>query len=336
MNQPPVAIVGAGAAGISVALSLQDRGVRSLLIDRAEQVASSWRDRYDRLKLNTGRQFSHLPGRPYPAGTPLFPARDEVVAHLEQGVYESGIEPRLGTRVERLDRDGVRWRLTTTSGEVVTRIVVIATGYEHTPKLPDWPGRFDGELIHSSAYRNPKPFADKRILVVGSGSSGLEIAHDLATGGAARVWLAIRTPPNIMPRPHEGAFSRAHRLDVAPTIVDPEVIDSIRRGSVEVVAGVVGFDGAAVALAGGAVVEPDAVICATGYRRGLEPLVGHLGVLDAAGVPVARGATPATGGLYFHGLVSRPALIGHVGRAARPLARRIAAELLVARPMPSP
>jgi cation diffusion facilitator CzcD-associated flavoprotein CzcO len=61
-----VVVIGAGPAGVSVALSLKDRGVCPLLVDRADQIASSWRSRYDRLKLNTGRQFSHLPNRKYP------------------------------------------------------------------------------------------------------------------------------------------------------------------------------------------------------------------------------------------------------------------------------
>ena len=81
MSQHDVAIIGAGPAGVSMALSLRDRGLRPLLIDRADRVGSSWRSRYDRLKLNTGRPFSHLPNRPYPKGTPMFPTRDDVVAH---------------------------------------------------------------------------------------------------------------------------------------------------------------------------------------------------------------------------------------------------------------
>ena len=104
MTEHDVAIVGAGPAGVSVALSLRDRGLRPLLIDRADQVASSWRSRYDRLKLNTGRPFSHLPNRPYPKGTPMFPTRDDVVAHLDRHAGEDGIELRLGSEAQRIER----------------------------------------------------------------------------------------------------------------------------------------------------------------------------------------------------------------------------------------
>jgi cation diffusion facilitator CzcD-associated flavoprotein CzcO len=195
-EQHAVVIIGAGPAGVSAAVSLRDQGIRPMLIDRAEDVAASSRNRYDRLKLNTGRQFSHLPNRPYPKGTPTFPTRDQVVAHLDRHAHEDGIELRLGTRVERIDRRPTGWRLTTSTGEIDGRQVVVATGYENPPVVPEWPGRdrFAGELLHSSAYRNPASFAGKRVLVVGAGSSAMEIAHDLATGGAAKVWLAVRTP----------------------------------------------------------------------------------------------------------------------------------------------
>ena len=78
--------------------------------------------------------------------------------------------------------------------------MVLASGYENVPLVPDWDGResFAGELIHSAEYRNADRFRSRRVLVVGPGCSGMEIAHDIATGGAAKVWLAVRTPPTIL------------------------------------------------------------------------------------------------------------------------------------------
>jgi cation diffusion facilitator CzcD-associated flavoprotein CzcO len=374
MSEHPVAIVGAGPAGISAAVALKDRGVRPLLIERGEQVGSSWRARYDRLKLNTGRQFSHLPGRRYPKGTPTFPTRDQVIEHLERGAHEDGIDLLLGTAVQRIEPQDRGWSLETPTESVASRQVVVATGYEHSPLMPDWPGQetFTGELLHSSDYRNPGPYEGKRVLVVGPGCSGMEIAHDLATGGAAKVWLAARTPPNIikrqgpaglpgdvianplyhvpvrvadaitrfgrrmdfgdltefgLPVPEEGIFARNARLGVAPAIIDAEVIDTIKARRVEVVKGMEGFvDGEAV-LADGARVDPDVVICATGYRRGLEPLVGHLGVLDEGGRPRVVGETPAAKGLRFVGYVPRPSQIGASAKQARRAAKAIAREL---------
>src|SRR3954447_16844292 len=104
MTSHQVAIIGAGTSGVSAAVALADRGVKPLLLDRADQVGSSWRSRYDRLRLNTGRQFSHLPDRPYPTGTPTFPTRDQVVDHIERHANEDGIALRLGCTAERVDR----------------------------------------------------------------------------------------------------------------------------------------------------------------------------------------------------------------------------------------
>lgn len=369
MRDGGVVIIGAGPAGISAALSLKDRGVSSLVVDRAPEVAASWRNRYDRLKLNTGRQFSHLPGRPYPKGTPLYPTRDQVVAHFERHAHEHGIQLCLGTAVHRIHRRPPGWQLTTSRGDIDARHVVVATGYQNIPSIPAWPGTYCGKLVHSSAYRNPTPYAGKRVLVVGSGSSGLEIAHDLSAGGAAKVWLSVRTPPNLLPRegplglpndvlsvplfrlpariadfisvaarrsafgdleefglpiPEEGPFARAHRLHVAPSVVDVDVIEAVRRGSVEVVTAVAAFECDQVVLVNGSRILAEAIICATGYRPGLDQLVGHLGVLTPDGMPVKLSPSPAANGLYFHGLLSRPALIGYVAKRSRVLAKRIA------------
>ncbi|WP_353371113.1 NAD(P)/FAD-dependent oxidoreductase [Mycobacterium sp.] len=369
MSEQHAVVIGAGPSGIAMAISLQDRGVRPLLVDRACEVASSWRTRYDRMKLNTGRQFSHLPGRPYPKGTATFPTRDQVVEHLDRHAREAGITLRLNTTVNRIEQRPGGWRLHTSDCDIDARHVVVATGMMHTPSIPAWPGEFTGEVLHSSEYHNPVPYAGRRVLVVGSGSSGMEIAHDLATGGAAKVWMAVRTPPNIMlrggpaglpgdvislplyhaprgladaiarraraqfigdltefglPVPAEGPFSLLARIGHVPSLVDPDVIDVIRDGSIEVVATVDAFDDDGIRLVDGRRLDPDVVVCATGYLRGLEPLVGHLGVLDDRGAPRISGETPAAPGLWFLGFLARPSLIGFVGKQSRRLAKMIA------------
>ncbi len=373
MAHHDVVVVGAGTAGVSSAVSLKDRGIRPVLIERADSVGSSWQSRYDRLRLNTGRQFSHLPNRRYPKGTPTFPTRDQVVALLDRHAHEDGVELLLGTDVARIDTNSGGWQLQTTAGAIDARQVVVATGYDHSPAIPDWPGRdvFAGELLHSSQYKNPKPYVGRRVLVVGPGCSGMEIAYDLATNGAAKVWLAVRTPPNILirqgpaglpgdviatplyhlpirvadaiarfgrrmdvgdlseyglPIPEEGVFTRSARLGVAPAIVDKEVVNAIKDGLIDVVGGVESMDDVGVSLLNGTRVEPDAVVCATGYRRDLERLVGHLGVLDERDRPRVVGA-PALPGLRFIGFIPRPSQIGYSAKQAKRAARDIAREL---------
>jgi cation diffusion facilitator CzcD-associated flavoprotein CzcO len=357
-------------------VSLRDRGLRPLLIDKGE-VAASWRARYDGLKLNTGRQFSHLPNRPYPRGTPTFPSRDQVVAYFDEHAHSEGVELRLHTEVHRIERLDSSWLLQTSTCDIVAQQVVVATGQQHTPVMPNWPGaqEFTGELLHSSAYRNPQPYRGNRVLVVGSGSSGMEIAHAVAGGGAAQVWLSVRTPPNILlrslpgglsadwiakplyrlpvrigdavtraareasigdlsafrlPIPDEGVFTR-DRAGQSPTLVDMEVIDAVRDGSIEVVAAVESFEGDKVALSEGSRIDPDVVIAATGFRRALTPMVGHLGVLDVDGAPLELDETPAADGLRFFGYYVRPGLIGYFATQSKRVARRIADELAASR-----
>jgi hypothetical protein len=369
-----VVVVGAGPSGLAAGLTLKDGGVRPLLLDRADQVASVWRGRYDRLRLNTCRPFSHLPDRRFPRGTPMFPSRDQLIAHLESHAEADGLDIRLGTAVERIDAIDGRWSLRTAAGEFRAPQVVVATGYEHEPFTPRWKGReiYAGELLHASEYKNAAPFRGRRVLVVGPGCSGMEIAFDLIEGGAAKVWLSARTPPNIilragpgglpgdmvgvlllrfpprlgdavarfarkqdigdlteqgLPVPDEGVFSRLRRTGQAPSIVDIELIEAIRAGRIEIVRGVDGLEREGIRLTDGARVEPEVVVSATGYRRGLEPLVGHLEVLDGRGVPRTVGERPAAPGMRFIGYVPRPGGLGYMAKEAKRAAKAIVREL---------
>jgi putative flavoprotein involved in K+ transport len=198
----PVLVVGAGPAGLAVAACLRRRGVETVVVDRGSAVGDSWRARYDRLHLHTPRVQSALPGLRIPRGYGRWVARDDLVRYLTRYAEHHGIEPRFGTEVRRLDRDGDGWVADSDGGKLRARQVVFATGYNGAPVMPAWPGAdgFSGELLHSSAYTNPERFRGRDVLVVGPGNTGAEIAADLAQGGAGRVRLAVRTPPNVIPR----------------------------------------------------------------------------------------------------------------------------------------
>jgi cation diffusion facilitator CzcD-associated flavoprotein CzcO len=118
----------------------------------------------------------------------LFPSRDDLIAHLEHHPREEGIELRLETRVDRIDASDGGSRAETDADAVESAQMVIVTGYEGGPVIPDWKGHteFKGRLLHSAEYRNPTPFVGESVLVVGSGCSGMEIAYDLASGGRPR------------------------------------------------------------------------------------------------------------------------------------------------------
>jgi cation diffusion facilitator CzcD-associated flavoprotein CzcO len=362
-----VVVIGAGPAGLAVAAELGRLGVAATVLERASAVGASWRGRYDRLRLNSSRWFSSLPGEPYPRAAGTFPSRDQMVSYLEGYASGKSVDVRLNTGVERIDRNEGTWLLRTSTGDLSAEHVIVASGYAHTPYIPDWPGRdeFRGGLLHAADYRNPDAFRDREVLVVGPGCSGMEIAYDLVEGGVRRVRLAVRTPPNILvraplgplfarallklgprradrvmpvirrleigdlteyglPQPEEGIFSRLNRLGVAPAIVDKEVIQAIKERRIEIVAGVESLDESGVALADGTRIEPDAVIAATGYRTGLEPVVGHLGVLSERGVPRPPNGDEAAPGLRFIGFLPRPAHLGLIAREATRVAEAVA------------
>jgi hypothetical protein len=134
--------------------------------------------------------------------------------------------------------------------------------------------------------------------------------------------------------PEEGLFSRHHREAKAPAIVDKEVIEAIKAGRIEIVAALASLDETGILLEDGTRLEPSAIIAATGYGSGLEPVVGHLGVLDERGFPRVHGGPAAAPGLRFIGYRPAPGQIGDMGREARRAASEIKSELSAPMPMP--
>lgn len=372
-----VLVIGAGPGGLAAAAALGRRGVHAQIVDKADSVGSTWRSHYERLHLHTVRWTSHLPGYKIPREYGPWVARADVVRYLEDYARHHRLDVRTGVQIDRLDRldrsdqpgraDGA-WLARSPQGDLAADHVVVATGYNHTPDLPDWPGAegFSGELLHASRYRNAEPYVGKDVLVVGTGNTGAEIAVDLVEGGAARVRLAVRTvpafvprqvgllpnsavsialrrlPPRLvdriihvtsrlalpdlsaqgLPRPEPGVYTRL-LADASVPIIDVGLIDQLRAGRVEVVGAVVGFEGDKVLLDGDEPIAPDAVIAATGYRQGLDPLVGHLGVLDRRGRPAVHGGHthPNAPRLYFTGFTNP---LSGMFRELRIDARRIA------------
>jgi putative flavoprotein involved in K+ transport len=337
-------VIGAGPAGLAAAAMLQRAGEPVTVLERSA-IAAAWRGRYDRLQLHTVRWLSALPGYRIPRAFGKWPARDRVVEYLERYAQRHGVEVRTGVEVESLERSGESWRIATSSGTVDADRVVVATGHSNVPFVPSWPGAFDGEVVHSSAYRNAVPFRGKRVVVVGAGNSGAEIAVDLVEGGAAEVLLSVRTPPAIVRRDTLGFPSQVLGLatehlpasvvdwiartmrrlsfpDLAPhglpapahpyrdflrrhaiPILDVGIVDAVRSGRVKVVAPIASLGGAHVVLEDGERIRADVVLAATGFRTGLEPLLGGLGVLDERGEPLVHGPDdhPSAPGLHFVG-----------------------------------
>jgi cation diffusion facilitator CzcD-associated flavoprotein CzcO len=198
---PDAIIVGAGPAGLACAATMQAAGLSITILEKADSVGAVWRRHYDRLHLHTDRGHSGLPGMSMPSDYPAYPSRGQMVAYLESYAAHFDIRPVFKSEVSLIHRVGARWHADTAQGPIVAPAIVIATGIADAPYRPSWPGSetFSGRLIHSGDYRNPDSFAGKRVLVVGFGNSGGEIALDLANAGID-VALAVRGPVQILPR----------------------------------------------------------------------------------------------------------------------------------------
>jgi cation diffusion facilitator CzcD-associated flavoprotein CzcO len=197
-----VLVVGAGPAGLATAGCLVQRGLRPHVIEKGEQLAASWRMHYDRLHLHTVKALSSLPGLPFPAACPRYVPRQAVVDYLAAYAEHHGITPQLGEEAVAITRIDGGWQTSTASGSRhASKFVVVATGANSRPNRPTFAGEqgFRGRIVHSGAYRNATPFAGQRVLVVGMGNTGAEIALDLAEHGV-RTAISMRSPVNIVHR----------------------------------------------------------------------------------------------------------------------------------------
>lgn len=198
-----VLIVGAGAAGLATAGALTRYGVSALVLEREERAGASWWHRYDGLRLNTVRWMSDLPGHRMGRSHGRWPSRRAWAGYLEHYARRTGLRIRTGAEVTRVDRrEAGGFTIHLRDGTLTARILVIATGHDHTPVAPDWPGReqFTGRLMHASEFRDAGALAGRDVLVVGSGNSGVEIATLVNHAGARSTRIAIRTPPLLLRR----------------------------------------------------------------------------------------------------------------------------------------
>ena len=202
MSTPSTIIIGAGPAGLAVAGRLTKLGLPFTLLEAAPNVGAAWRNHYDRLHLHTIKAESCLPHLPYPDHYPTYVSRDAFVAYLEQYVAHFGIKPVFNecvTGVRRADKG--HWLVRTNTDTFIAGNVVVCTGYNRVANQPNLPGldSFTGTVLHSQAYRSGAAFAGQRVLVIGMGNTGAEIALDLQEHGA-KPTISVRGPVSIVKR----------------------------------------------------------------------------------------------------------------------------------------
>jgi putative flavoprotein involved in K+ transport len=339
-----VAVIGAGQAGLAVGYHLRDRGLRFLLLDAAPAVGDSWRNRWDSLRLFSPAQYDALPGLAFPAPADAHPSKDEVADYLRDYADQFALPIRLNSPVGglRRDADGC-FALTTPSGTLRARQVVIATGPFQTPHLPPTAEQLDARVpqLHTSAYRNPGQLpAGGRVLVVGAANSGLQIATELA--GRCTVSVAVGSKPPEFPQRIAGrdlffwltkagfftmpASSRiARRLRRRGDLVIGTRSGDLRRRGVDFRPRLTGFTDRTARFADGTTVDVDAVVWATGYRPDYSWL--QVPGVIADGQVRHRAGVTAVPGLFFVGLPWQTcrgsALLGFVGADAGRIAEQL-------------
>lgn len=191
-REPDVLVVGGGQAGLSIAARLTQLGVDTLVVDQEERIGDNWRKRYHALVLHNQVHVNHLPYMPFPPNWPTYIPKDKLAGWFEY--YAEAMEINFWTETRFAggaydEKDG-RWTvdLEQPGGvrQMRPRHIVMATSVTGIPNLPDIPtlDRFGGEVIHSGAYTGAQDRKDKRVLIIGTGTSAHDMAQDLQSNGA--------------------------------------------------------------------------------------------------------------------------------------------------------
>lgn len=356
-----VLVIGAGQAGLSVGYHLACRGVRKFLIlDANGRVGDAWRQRWDSLRLFSPARYNGLDGMPFPAPPRSFPTKDEMADYLEAYARHFRLPVRNGVRVDGLSRSGDRYLVTAGKQRFLAREVVVAMAGYQRPKAPSFAGELDPGIvqIHSAEYRQPAQLQPGRVLIVGAGNSGAEIAIELRRAGHEVVvagrdvgsvpswfqsplsqvlflpllfrgifhWLLTESTP-------AGRKAKAQQHGKGNLLIRT-LPKHLAAAGVERTGRVRGAQDGKPVFEDGTVLDVQNVIWCTGFHPGFSWV--DLPVLDDHGEPrQRRGVVAEAPGLYFVGLhflyAMSSSMIHGVGRDAGYVAERIA-ERLAAEP----
>jgi putative flavoprotein involved in K+ transport len=340
-------VIGGGQAGLAGGHHLAERGVDHVILNEEARVGDSWRRRWDSLRLFTPARYSGLPGMPFPAPPNHLADRDEVADYLERYAARFELPVRGGVRARSLTWNGTRYLIAVDgcTSRLEADSVIVATGAFNRPRVPRVATRLSPTIfqIHSSEYRNPFELPDGPVLVVGAGTSGSQIALELAS--LRKVWLAGRDtghlPRRVLGRDLFDWMWPVMQRATADTRIGRRMRASTRRGG-DALIGLTQRDlrQAGIArvarledvrgglpLCGDAVLEPRVIIWCTGFEPDYDWI--DLPVFDDDGYPRhSRGVAIDMAGLYFLGLRFQhrlsSSLLGGVGADAAYVAEQVA------------
>ncbi len=362
-------VIGAGPAGLAAAAALRRRGLTYRHFEKGSMVGGLWRidndngaaAAYASLHLNSSRLRTQFPSYPMPDEWPDYPSHGLVARYFQAFADDHGLTERItfnaavtavrprptgsptpGATGDDALPGAAGWEVTTATGERVTATsVLVANGHHAVPREPALEGTFDGVRFHSHAYTDPEVFAGQRVLVIGVGNSGMDIACDAARV-ADHVLLSTRHGVHVLPkyafgrpidhlslpasaylpfpverrlyelitrlavgRPEDRGLPRPdHRLLEAHPTVSAQLYDLVGHGRIEVVGDVVACEGDKVRFADDRVEAVDVLVTATGYEVSLPFLDEEvLAVRDNALSLYQRVVPPDRPGLYLVGFV---------------------------------
>lgn len=309
-------ILGAGPVGLGMAEALLDAGLPYDQVDASDDIGGNWHHGvYRTAHIISSRKVTEMTHFPMPADYPDFPSRQHMVDYLRSFADHFGLRHQIELRrkvVEVLPIEEDRWRVTFDDGERrVYKAVLLCNGHHWCRRLPDYPGSFDGEFIHSKDYKDPEQLRDRRVLVIGSGNSGCDIASEAARV-ATSCHLSMRSGTWFLPKtlfgvpltdlispwmpvflqrlvlrlllritigPYEryGLPRPDHRIFERHPTVNTEILHYIRHGRIQPRPAVSRLDGEDVEFVDGSRQAFDLIVAATGYHVAYpflpEPLV---------------------------------------------------------------
>jgi len=343
-------VIGGGQAGLAAGYFLARQGENFIILDENPRTGTSWRKRWDSLKLFTPSKFNGLPGAPFPKPADYFPTKDEVADYLEGYARQFDLPVQHGVKVESLSRNGQGFYIAADTSIFSARTVIVSTGPFQVPYILAFASELDPSILqlHSSAYCNPQQFPAQSVLVVGAGNSGAEIALELVRAGK-QVWLSGRDVGRI---PANGPLGKVfggrpiwwvmgHVLTVNTPIGRKVRAGELHHGTplgratrqeiadagVELAPRISGVQSGKPQLEDGRTLPVEGVIWATGFRPDYRWI--NLPIFDERGYPRhSQGIVQNAPGLYFIGLMFQTALssslLGGVGTDAAYIAGQIA------------
>lgn len=344
MADADILVVGGGPAGLTTAGALKQVGLESTILDSGTRIGQSWEQRYDRLHLHTVRAYSGLAHYPIPRAFPKYLSKDQYAGYLRDYASHFDLIFVPNTRVQRVCQDSKGWEVKDAEGETHSaRVMIVASGPFSQPVTPVWPdlAKYGGRRLHSAEYRSGSSYRDQRVLVVGAGNSGMEIATDLVEQGASKVTISVRSCPPVVPRDFLGVPAQVFGIMMHPLppafsdrvgsylsrialgdlrrfglsapgwapfrahrtpVIDVGFVRALKAGMIQVRPAIESFTPGGVVYQDGREEPFDSIIFATGFRTGLADILEPVGLVDQYGIPrFPSGTRTSLPGLYFMG-----------------------------------